>query len=221
MIEQQPTAATLEHLRALELISGGEVDTVMGIFEPEFAFGEALSAAESVHVHIKVDETDAPHRDQFRALGGSVESSKDGYIKYTFDGGVNVILSSIDVSEDDLAETPCSRRARPFVDHIGIDMRRETADVQSQFEALPRQATAIGWSHVPQGAPGKPVFCCHVEVGRKHWIYPAGDSCAPGIPLEFALGRLKINAESSGCDLRPARPGTAASGAAEKCDAHE
>jgi hypothetical protein len=148
-----------------------------------------------------------------------VENSKEGYIKYAFAGGVNIILSSISVSEDDLVETPCAKRARPFVDHIGIDLRRETADVEGRFEAVPERAAAKGWGHVPQGAPGKPVFCCHVEVGRKHWVYPASGSCGPGIPLEFSWGVLKINPVSNGCDLRPARPGTAASGAAAQCSA--
>ncbi len=220
MVEQRATAKILEKARAANLIGEQEMRTVLGVFDPEFAFAEALYDAETIHVHVKVDDANLVDQEQLCRWGGKLDYAKDGFVKFTFDGGVNLIFSSIDVSEDDLVETPCARRVRPFVDHIGIDMRREADEVRSTFDALPAQAEKNGMSHVAQGGPNRPVYCCHVEVGRKHWIYPSGTPCAPGIPLEFAFGALKMNAESSGCDLRPAQPGTAASGASAKCDAH-
>jgi hypothetical protein len=214
MVSRQATAATLGDVQNIGLINDCELATVLGIFEPSFPFGEALAAADTIHVHIKVDDVARSPHEQLRVRGGTVENGKDGYIKYAFPGGINVILSSIHVSQDDLVETPCARRPRPFVDHIGIDLRRESSDVEQRFEAVPRLASGLGWSHVPQGAPGRPVFCCHVEVGRKHWAYPPDAQGAPGIPLEFAFGSLKINPVASGCDLRPAKPGSVASGQA-------
>jgi hypothetical protein len=219
MVDRDAAAKTLEFVQRLGLVNDQEAATVLAVFEPCFTFADALAEADSIHVHIKVDDVRATH-EQLSRRGGVVENGKEGYTKFAFPGGVNIILSSINVSEDDLVETACAKRARPFVDHVGIDLRRETPDVAARFEAVPVKAGAAGWSHVPQGAPGKPVFCCHIEVGRKYWVYPAGTACAPGIPLEFALGPLKINAQSSGCDLRPARPGTAASGASTQCSAH-
>jgi hypothetical protein len=210
MVNRDATAATLDEVQDLGLINAGEVATVLGIFEPTSPVAPALAVADSIHVHIKVDDVASAPHDRLLSKGGTVENGKEGYLKYAFPGGINVILSSIDVSQDDLAETPCSQRARPFVDHIGIDLRRETADVEQRFETVPKLAAEQGWQHVPQGAPGKPVFCCHVEVGRKHWAYPPDTSCARGIPLEFAFGALKVNPVASGCDLRPARPGTSA-----------
>lgn len=221
MVDRKATAATLAGVRDLGLVNQREVDTVLAIFEPCFAFAEALDAADSIHVHVKVDDVAAAPHTALCAGGGLVDNGKPGYIKYNFPGGINIILSSIDVSEDDLAETPCERRPRPFVDHIGIDLRRDTDDVAARFNLVPDKAGSLGWSTVPQGGPDRPVYCCHVEVGRKHWVYPAGDKCGDGIPLEFALGELKVNAESSGCDLRPTRPGTAASGASQQCCAKE
>jgi hypothetical protein len=220
MVDREATAATLADVQDLGLIGEREVATVMGVFEPCFTFAEALAAADTIHVHIKVDDVATAPHDQLCGRGGIVENGKEGYIKYVFPGGVNIILSSISVSEDDLVETSCARRPRPFVDHIGIDLRRESDDVERSFEDVPARAGARGWSHVAQGSRGRPVYCCHVEVGRKHWVYPAGDASSEGIPLEFAFGALKINPLASGCDLRPARPGTAASGATSKCTAH-
>ena len=219
MIQRDAAAATLRGVRALGLVSQREVDTVLGVFEPCFAFVDALRAADSIHVHVKVDDVaQAPHQ-ELCAGGGIVENSKPGYIKYGFPGGINIILSSIDVSEDDLAETSCARRPRPLVDHVGIDLRSEAPDVAACFDVVPKKAAKVAWPTVPQGGPGRPVYCCHIEVGRKHWVYPEGDEGGDGIPLEFALGELKVNAESSGCDLRPARPGTEASGASKSCAA--
>jgi hypothetical protein len=221
MVNRQATAATLDRVQSLGLINQRELATALGIFEPCFAFTDALAAADSIHIHIKVADVATAPDEALRAGGGVIENGKEGYVKYAFPGGVNVILSSINVSEDDLVETPCAMRPRPFVDHIGIDLRRETVDVENRFENVPQRAAGLGWSHVPQGAPGRPVFCCHVEVGRKHWVYPPGSANAPGIPLEFAFGALKINPVASGCDLRPAPPGTVASGAQARCAAHE
>jgi hypothetical protein len=211
MVNREATAAMLGEMKKLGLVNNQESATVLGIFEPSSPVAEALAVADSIHVHVKVDDVAAAPHSRLLGQGGTVENGKEGYVKYVFQGGINVILSSINVSQDDLVETPCSRRPRPFVDHIGIDLRRESPDVEQRFESVPELATGQGWQHVPQGAPGKPVFCCHVEVGRKHWAYPPDTPCAPGIPLEFAFGTLKVNPVASGCDLRPARPGSAAS----------
>ncbi len=211
MVNRDATAETLNDVQNMGLVNDREAATVLGIFEPSSPVAPTLAVADSIHVHIKVDDVAAVPHDRLLAKGATVENAKQGYVKYAFPGGINVILSSINVSQDDLAETSCSKRARPFVDHIGIDLRRETPEVEERFDAVPKLAEVQGWSHVPQGAPGEPVFCCHVEVGRKHWAYPGDIPGAQGIPLEFAFGPLKINPAASGCDLRPARPGTAAS----------
>jgi alkylhydroperoxidase/carboxymuconolactone decarboxylase family protein len=49
------------------------------------------------------------------------------------------------------------------------------------------------------------VYCCHVEVGAKHWVYPPAQS-GRAASIEFAFGALKINGTSMGCDLRPIDP---------------
>ena len=49
------------------------------------------------------------------------------------------------------------------------------------------------------------MFCCHVQVSAKHWVYPR---TGLSIPLEFAYAPLIVSEIKSGCDLRPADPRT-------------
>jgi alkylhydroperoxidase/carboxymuconolactone decarboxylase family protein len=78
--------------------------------------------------------------------------------------------------------------------------------VREAFDTLPGIADTLRWSHASQGGPDRPVYCCHVEVAAKHWLFPPEENGHPGIPLEFAYGALKVNPDKSGCDLRPADP---------------
>ena len=119
-----------------------------------------------------------------------------------------MILSAINISQDDLIEAQQRiKRRRPFLDHIGIDLRQETEPVQQFFNAIPDLSLKAGWSVVSQGGAGKAVFCCHVQVSEKHWVYPRGSKTGLSIP-QFAYGPLIVLQTSSGCDLRPADPQT-------------
>jgi hypothetical protein len=122
------------------------------------------------------------------------------------------------VSEEERRETADTRRPRPFLDHLGVDLRAETAAVRAVFDALPALAARAGWGWATQGGEGRAVFCCHVQVAAKHWLYPDRDGAHSGIPIEFAYGPLRIEAGKSGCDLRPAAPGAPAdANAAANC----
>ena len=66
------------------------------------------------------------------ALGTSPENERPGYVKYPFPGGINLIFSSIPVAEEDQLDEP--RAQKPFVDHFGIDLRRETGVVRALYE---------------------------------------------------------------------------------------
>ncbi len=202
-LDQERFTRVLGQFRELGIITGKEVQEVLAIFEPTFPWHETLTRAETVHVHVRVtDVTRLPH-DQIRAFGTAAENQKDGYVKYPFAGGINMIISSIDIAEDDWL--PSDGRARPHVDHLGIDLRDDSAATRATFDTAPAIATAQGWRHKPQGGNGVPVYCCHVEVGAKHWVYPPATS-AFTMPIEFAFGALKVNGEAMGCDLRPIDP---------------
>jgi hypothetical protein len=131
---------------------------------------------------------------------GSIENERPGYVKVACGGGVNVIVSSIDVADEDRL-TP--RAPRPRLDHVGIDLRAITPASRALFDGAPARARSLGWGHVPQGGPDAPVRCCHGSVAEKHWLFPRGG--AFDRPLELALGPLVL-AEGQGDDLRPMDP---------------
>ena len=197
---------TLETLRGLGLLTEQEIAAVTAFGRPGARFHDTLDLAETLHLHLKVEDTNTLPINAFFKAGAELDHQKNGFVKYHFPGAINAIFSHIKVSQDELGETEISRRPRPFLDHIGIDLREETVTVRSAFDALPVVADVEKIPHASQGGPGKPVYCCHVEVAEKHWLYPPDVEGHPGIPLEFAYGPLKVNPDTSGCDLRPADP---------------
>lgn len=202
-------AASLDRLQEWGLLKGYERETVERLGASESPFAREVALAETLHLHIKVDDTHQLPLNAFFEAGARLDHQKDGFVKWRFPGAVNAIFSHIKVSQEELLETEATRRPRPFLDHIGIDLRDETAPVvRDAFDALPTVAGELDWKLASQGGPGRPVYCCHVEVAEKHWLYPPDDDSGhPGIPLEFAYGALKVNPDKSGCDLRPADPG--------------
>jgi hypothetical protein len=199
-------ASSLNTLFEGGLITAHEIEAVNRLGLPDSPFAPDVDLAETIHLHIKVDDTNKLPINQFFDAGARLDHQKDGFVKYRFPGAINAIFSHIKVSQDELLETETTRRSRPFLDHIGIDLRAETAPVRQAFDALPDIADTLEWSLASQGGPDRPVYCCHVEVAEKHWLYPPDENGHPGIPLEFAYGALKINPDKSGCDLRPADP---------------
>ncbi|APV50693.1 hypothetical protein BWI17_13975 [Betaproteobacteria bacterium GR16-43] len=196
------SAESLESLRRLERIGlltpveAGQLHALGG--DP--ALDECLSRAETVHVHVKVEDTDALPLGELAAAGAVLDHGKPGFVKFRLPGAVNAIFSHIPVSDDDLREAAGTRRPRPFLDHIGVDLRSTDERSRAAFASLDTLASTRGWRTVSQGGEGQPVRCCHVEVLEKRWLFPT----APGArPVEFAFGPLRENAAGSGCDLRP------------------
>jgi len=206
LLNSTEAAASLKALQDCGLLSGHEIEVVNRLGEPDSPLDQAVALAETIHLHIKVDDTHQLPINQFFDGGARLDHQKDGFVKFRFPGAVNAIFSHIKVSQDELLETEKNRRPRPFLDHIGVDLRDETAPVRQTFDALPAVAGNLNWAHTAQGGEGRPVYCCHVEVAEKHWLYPPDENEYNGIPLEFAYGALKVNPDKMGCDLRPANP---------------
>lgn len=206
LYRSQAAESTLNTLVKLELLNERETAVVTEFGSPQSRFRPTLDLAETLHLHIKVDNTDALPINEFFKAGAELDHQKHGFVKYRFPGAINAIFSHIKVSQDELIETDANRRPRPFLDHIGIDLREESAAVRATFDALPQVAAEEHLPLASQGGPDRPVYCCHVEVAEKHWLYPPDSEGHPGIPLEFAYGALKVNPDKSGCDLRPADP---------------
>ena len=201
-------------LANLSLLRREEIDRIREVLG-DAGLAETLGFAETVHLHVKVEDTEALPRAALEAAGAQWDHGRPGFVKFRFPDGVNAIFSHIAVSQDDLHESACARRPRPFLDHLGIDVREAGAASRAAFGRIPQLAMARGWAWVRQGAGGKGVRCCHVEVEEKHWLFasPAG----PGLPIEIALGPLVQRDGAAGCDLRPADPRTAASATKAGC----
>lgn len=196
----------LDAFRDLRLLTLAESEEVLRLLDPAFPFFAATRLAESIHLHVKVDDVRTLPHDRILALGTHAENARQGYVKYPFEGGVNLIFSDIDVAEEDLLPPQWERRARPFLDHAGVDMREESGLSRASFDEVASTAQRIGWAHVPQGGRGQPVFCCHVAISAKHWVYPPQEGSPFTRPVEFAYGPLEVRGEASGCDLRPIDP---------------
>ena len=203
-LERQTFARLLGAYRELSLVSEPEIRETLGLFEAAHPLHATLDAAESLHVHVRVDDTARLPRERILALGGKPESEQPGYVKFAHADGLNMIFSSIDVAvEDTIPEAP--KTPRPFLDHLGIDLRSLEAPVVALFDGVPAIANAQDWAHVEQGGNGKAVYCCHTEVSGKHWVFPRNGGGTR--PIEVASGPLVLNGAKMGCDLRPIDPG--------------
>lgn len=213
-LEQRKFATLLAAYQDLELVSEPEVHETMSLFDGAHPLNATLGAADSLHVHVKVDDTADLPREKILALGARPESEQAGYVKFAHDNGLNMIFSSIDVSVEDLIkEAP--KAPRPRLDHLGIDLRSLEPAVVALFNEVPQIARAQEWAHVPQGGDGQAVYCCHTEVGGKHWVFPRNG--AGSHPIEVASGPLTIHGAKMGCDLRPIDPAHALAPKATTC----
>jgi hypothetical protein len=140
---------TLRQFRAFELLSDSEVDEALSLLDPAFPFFAALRLADSVHLHVKVHDVNDLPVPAILALGAQPKNARPGYVKYSFPGGINMIFSSIPTSEEDRLPDPVP--PKPFVDHLGIDLRRETGVVRAAFEDTVTIARRANWPCKSQG----------------------------------------------------------------------
>jgi hypothetical protein len=189
----------LDRFDAYDIIPESTISQLEKLTDESFLFREQLELAESIHLHIKVPATEKlPHADIMKQ-GGIPQNEKEGYIKYAFPSGVHLIFSSIPVSQEEKAGFTLFNY--PHLDHIGIDIRKDDTTSYEVFNKIPKLADK---NHLPfkrQGGDGTNVYCCHVSVNEKYWVYPAGRP-----HLEFAFGPLLVSDSVFGCDLRPADP---------------
>jgi alkylhydroperoxidase/carboxymuconolactone decarboxylase family protein len=192
----------LDYFSGLNLLPSNARQYMDEMVNEQFTFHKQLMAAESIHLHIKVADVNKLPQENILRKGANPQNAKDGYIKYAFPNGINFIFSSIPVSQEEKAGL--SSFSFPHLDHIGIDIRDESDKAYSSFNEIPRLASALGWPVRKQGGEGKKVYCCHVQVNEKYWVYPP-----EGVYWEFAFGQLIVSDKVFGCDLRPADPSLA------------
>ncbi|MFI1868739.1 hypothetical protein [Streptomyces jumonjinensis] len=196
-------ARVLGEIEKLGLIDAAEHSEVLSVLSDDFPFAAAVRHTDSVHAHIKVEDVDAlPHQDLV-ALGHRPENAEPGYVKYATLTGVHFIFSSIPIAQDDSIPGAVTL-PKPFMDHIGIDMRDESDTTREAFDAVVDRAGELRWREVTQDGP---VHCCHTRVQGKHWVYPPEGWPGRRRPIEFAFGTLSVFEKTMGCDLRPIDPG--------------
>ena len=169
-------AACLPTLQQCGLLTAAEARGVEWLLARDSPFAPAIDLAETLHVHVKVDDTAALPAGEFLDAGAVLDHRREGYVKFRFPDGINAIFSHIRIAQEEAAVDDGGRRARPYLDHVGVDLREETQGVRAVFEGTTAIADRYGWTHVPQGGE-RPVFCCHVSVARKHWLYPTCGTC--------------------------------------------
>jgi hypothetical protein len=217
MPEAAAVQASLEFLQEIKVISADEAGLVTAMFEPDFAFSDALSIAESIHVQVKTDDLEKLPHERIRGQGLAAERTAPRFQKYAFTSGLAAIFTTGPIAEEDLIPGAVTRTL-PFVDHFGIDLREDSDRSRDIYSAIPAVASSAGWRHVQQGGQqgdqANPVRGCYCEVSEKSWVYPPDGPSGVGRPIEFAYGELEI----VGQDDRP--PLTAAHRCCRRDGAH-
>jgi hypothetical protein len=75
-LDRDAFVSTLDRFRDLGLLSAAETDEVLALFDADFPYADAVAAAESIHVHVKVNDVDALPHDEIRAHGVTATSSR-------------------------------------------------------------------------------------------------------------------------------------------------
>ena len=204
---------TLDFFADLDAFDRFDIARIGWLLDGDFPFRAQRDLADTLHLHVKVPDTDMLPVDAIRNAGAREENRAPGYVKFGFASGLNMIFSSIPVAEEDrLPDVPPVTRA--FLDHAGIDLRAETRAVRGGFDDVTAIASRHGWRFRSQGGPDRAVYCCHTQVAEKHWVYPPAALAAWQRPIEFAYGPLVVHGASMGCDLRPMDPDRATRSAA-------
>lgn len=192
----------LHVLAAKKLVPDIAVTQVLDLVSEEFAFAPALKWAESVHLHVNVENVEAVPDLPASDLPDAEVTRTPADVKYSFPGGLNVVFASEPTSQDELIEGAVSL-SRPYVDHLGVDLRDDSDESRAVFDEIPSLAATSGWRHRHQAGP---VMCCYTATSEKHWIFPPGGPESFLRPIEFAFGDLKTFDTHVGCDYRPIDP---------------
>jgi hypothetical protein len=181
-----------------QLLSNEEWKYANEVSEAGFPFARQLEIADSVHYHIHVEDVLGLPHELLKRHNGTVANQAEGYIKYAFDGGINLIFSHIPVAQK---EKTIHKNHEAYLDHIGIDIRSDDKPAYIAFQQIPLVSAQHDFLFTRQGDGKEAVKCCHMQVNEKYWVYPNEK-----LNYEFAFGPLIIHEGGFGIDLRPANP---------------
>jgi hypothetical protein len=202
----------LRHFTDRGLLTDRDAAQMLEMFDDTFPFTEAMDWAESVHVHVTVDDVEAvPDQETLGGLAAEA-TGNEAERKFAFASGLHVVFAGLPTAQDELIPG-AEVRPKPYVDHFGVDLREDSDITRSVFKRIPEAARRSLWRHVFQDGP---IRCCHVEMGPKHWVYPPEGVAGGRRPIEFAFGELTASEEFLGCDYRPIDPAHPLAGQAAK-----
>lgn len=179
-----------------QCLSPAEAIQVRAIIQPDFPFASQLAIADTLHLHIHTAHVDQLPHQALLDQKAVIEYKTDGYIKYAFPEGINLIFSQGKTAQD----APLGNAEPYYLDHIGIDIRADTKEAYLIFQEIPLQAARQDYSFTRQGGSSEGVQCCYAQVKEKYWVYPDQT-----LNYELAFGPLKKHG-SFGVDVRPANP---------------
>jgi hypothetical protein len=120
------------------LVANEETSYVNTTMQLCHAFADGVKVVDTLHLNIKVDDIVCLPEEFACARGAKKENAKDGYVKYAFPGNVNVILSAINISQEDLIESkPGLQEVQTFsIMSVSIFARRLTRFIISSMRFL-------------------------------------------------------------------------------------
>ncbi|HVM89278.1 MAG TPA: hypothetical protein VMT76_13900 [Puia sp.] len=198
---------------AQNLLTSDEVMRINKIIKSDFAFREQMEIADSVHFHIHVADISRLPQQIIEKEKGRIVTRAEGYIKYSFEGGVNFIFSHIKAAE---SKNENDKDGKSYLDHIGIDIRTDNKAAYIIFQQIPVISSQHDYLFIRQGDGRNIVKCCNMQVKEKYWVYPDEK-----LNYEFAFGPLTPNPDGFGPDLRPANPHVTPEGNSSCCSSSQ
>ena len=131
-----------------------EIDVVLRLDSIESLLSAAVRVSESLHLQIRVLETSNLPRERLLATGALLDRELPGFVKFRLPGEINAIFSQKPTEEGD--PFPCGFSS--YLDHVGLDIREESASTRDVFEAIAGRAEAEDLAVISQGEGGSGVF---------------------------------------------------------------
>ena len=89
--ENPESLASLKFLKQCGLLTDTEEHAFVQLFEPATPLASAICLAETLHLHIKVEDTNQLPFESFLNSGAILDHQKDGFVKFRFPGAINAI----------------------------------------------------------------------------------------------------------------------------------
>ena len=180
---------TLEQFRALGLVSEAEIEEALSLLDPAFPFFAAMRMADSVHLHVKVDDVDDLPFSKILALGTQRRERSARLCEVSVPGRhqPDLLLHSDRGRRSVVRSAAAETVRRSFRNRSAPRDGHRARALRGHAGRGPARRLACK----SQGGGGRPVFCCHSMVAEKYWVYPPPEGSRWTRPLEFAYGPLR------------------------------